>query len=172
MLKRKTKTTLLEEFDSCGGEVGSGAFGSVVLRKLKGQVVAVKIFNINADDSCQKQILMKEAKVMGNLRQHICLPTMIGVSIDFSPYKLIMNFCSFEGGAENMYSLLKKKVHFPQMNEILFNIADALQTVHLSGYLHNDIKLDNIVIRGNKNNMIPVLIDFNKCTKKNERKTL
>ena len=45
---------------------------------------------------------------------------------------------------------------------LLSSIVDALRTAHLSGYLHNDIKLDNVVIRGNKETMIPLLIDFNK----------
>ena len=43
------------------------------------------------------------------------------------------------------------------------DIAKALHTVHISGYLHNDIKLDNVVVRGSEESIVPVLIDFNKA---------
>ena len=84
-----------------------------------------------------------------------------------------MDFCSFEGNAVSLLSFLKARVlvSIEKMHRICFSLAEALHTVHTSGYLHNDIKLDNVVLRGSKLAMIPVLIDYNKSCHINHGKT-
>ena len=52
----------------------------------------------------------------------------------------------------------KKAIKETQLMEILLPLLDALETVHNAGYLHRDIKPDNIYLR-NKDNS-PVLLDF------------
>ena len=120
--------------------------------------------NINLEENNQRRVLLKEAKTMVNLRSHGSLPTLVGICVDESPFKLVMDFCSFEGSAESLYPCLKARfaISIEKMHAIYLSLAEALYTVHTSDYLYNDIKLDNVVLRGIKVAMIPVLIDFNK----------
>ena len=138
--------SLETDFDNVA-EIGSGAFGSVVLGTFKGRVVAVKLMvNSNLEEKNQRRVLLKEAKTMVNLRSHGGLPTLVGICVDESPFKLVMDFCSFEGSADSLYSCLKARfaISIEKMHVIYLSLAEAVVTC--SGYLHNDIKLDNVVL--------------------------
>jgi serine/threonine protein kinase len=51
-----------------------------------------------------------------------------------------------------------------QLARIFIDISEALKYVHDKGFLHNDIKGDNVIITGTQIlNFHPVLIDFGKC---------
>ena len=62
----------------------------------------------------------------------------------------------------NTLSLSQGELHC-----VLFKIADALQNVHFSGYLHNDVKMDNIILYRSQNmcQVEPILINFNRACK-------
>lgn len=73
--------------------VGSGNFGTVELRMFRGKTVAVKfLINSNYSGEQQRNMILREAKVMVNLRNHNGLPTLIGICTDEAPYKLILDF--------------------------------------------------------------------------------
>ena len=46
----------------------------------------------------------------------------------------------------------------------MYHCADALLDIHSCNFLHNDLKGDNVIISGNKNNFYPVIIAFGKST--------
>lgn len=47
--------------------------------------------------------------------------------------------------------------------KIFREIAEALDFMHKKGFLHNDLKSDNIVLSQENNAIHPVIIDFGKC---------
>ena len=47
------------------------------------------------------------------------------------------------------------------------NVGEALQHVHIKGYLHNDLKVNNVVLEDKSRHVNPVIIDFGKSTKIN-----
>ena len=52
--------------------------------------------------------------------------------------------------------------------ELFLEICSALKYVHLAGYLHNDIKANNVVLEKSSrasDKYLPVLIDFGKSSK-------
>ena len=53
---------------------------------------------------------------------------------------------------------------------ILGKISEALKYIHDKGFVHGDIKTDNIVIRKKIGLYTPVIIDFGKMRKINETK--
>ena len=52
----------------------------------------------------------------------------------------------------------------------MYHCADALLYIHSCNFLHNDLKGDNVIISGNKNNFYPVIIDFGKSTETSKGK--
>eukprot|EP00111_Clytia_hemisphaerica_P003136 TCONS_00008909-protein len=151
--------------------IGRGTFGSVELRHFKGEIVAAKLLvNEKYTFEQNRNMVLKEAKIIANLRFHNGLPSLVGICVDESPLKLVMQFYSFECGPKSLYSFLKEKfpVDIQKMHLIFLQIAEALNVIHVSGYLHNDLKLDNVVLHGDRNTIQPVIIDFN-CGCKIER---
>ena len=158
----------MSDLVSVGSDLGSGVYGSVSLYKFKGRTVAVKkIINEEISIKGQRNVVLKEAKVMLNLRYSENLPSFVGVIIDAPPYCIVMDYCDFEGSSLSLWKLFKTK-RFPlqiqEVHKILYSITDALIIIHRSGYLHNDLKMDNVVLRGNRNCFVPVIIDFGKST--------
>lgn len=78
-----------------------------------------------------------------------------------------MIFFAFEDSAKSLYALLKEHIQIQtdKMVHTFYEIADALNTIHISGYLHNDLKLDNVVVYGNRDFINPVIIDFGRSCK-------
>lgn len=46
----------------------------------------------------------------------------------------------------------------------MYECADALLFIHTKGYLHNDLKGNNVIISDDNNSLHPVIIDFGKST--------
>lgn len=153
--------------------IGSGVFGTVKLCEYKGSVVAAKcLMASNESTAVTKRSVIKEAKVILNLRSHKSIPTLIGVCLDEQPFKIILQLYQIQSKSITINSLCKKR-HDITLNEsewhsIINQLAKAIDHVHMCGYLHNDIKTDNAVIYKSSDEFVPVLIDFGKsCTREN-----
>ncbi|MEM7058566.1 MAG: serine/threonine-protein kinase [Pseudomonadota bacterium] len=57
---------------------------------------------------------------------------------------------------------LNRKATVTRAEKISLKLLSALEHVHNSGYLHNDISPENIILEGKRN---PLLIDFGTCSK-------
>lgn len=152
--------------------IGSGCFGTVRLCKFKGDFVAVKSLE-SVDDEPDAVITRRaihEAKILLNLKSHQSLPTLLGVSVDARPVKIIMQFYGVESKSLTLHSLFKSECQLmlsvEQWQCVIKQIAEVINHVHNCGYIHNDIKTNNVVIYENSNNFIPVLIDFGKACRR------
>ena len=79
-------------------------------------------------------------------------------------------------GVEGSCMTLRKAIQSQLLNSatkwasILYSITDGLQYIHEKGYLHNDLKGNNIIITKQDDNYHPVIIDFGKARKTDEAK--
>ena len=104
---------------------------------------------------------------MNKLGDHPGVPMLFGIAIDSVPYRIIMQFHGEKHGSVSIASALHEK-KISQLSEwlgILKGVAKALSHVHEVGFLHNDLKCNNVVLdrqQANKSHYIPVIIDFGK----------
>lgn len=133
--------------------------------------VAVKIFYpaLSSRDS-----VLNEAKVMSRIcNGHPNLPLFLGVyDHQVSLPQLVTRYYSVNNESATLHMLLTAKLQLVftvcQWVRILLNICNALEAVHKHGFLHNDIKSDNIILSdtipdyANSPPLIPILVDFGK----------
>jgi serine/threonine protein kinase len=150
----------LEEIDA--GSIGNGVYGKCYLRKFKRlgiNVVQKQLIDSNID------MLYKEASFMQQF-SHRCIPLLLGIQLEKKPVSLIMEFIG-----ENSKSITVFKLLFDPHCEhlasemstetwlcICYDITDALDHMHQRGYLHCDLKTNNVLVAQNKG----FLIDFGK----------
>ena len=103
-----------------------------------------------------------EAIVLLNMRPHISIPILYGVC--YKKKMLLMQFCGHHTKSLTVWKLITTnhtKFTKNEWNNYLFQILLAMKHIHDSGYLHNDMKEDNVVISKNdKREWVPVIIDF------------
>ena len=66
----------------------------------------------------------------------------------------------------SLHEILELRNHFLTFEEtvsITLSILNILEQVHKSGYVFNDLKLENVLIGGEKNEV--TLIDFGLCSR-------
>ena len=163
--------------DSSNCEVGSGTFGKCSKMFLCATEVAVKSTTL---DEYSYDSILNEAVVMTEVcRGHPNLPLFIGI-YDYPEYPkplLVMKFYSVAGKPYTLHQCLRQESLSlsPQSTlydwaRILLGVCDGLQAIHQRGYLHNDIKCDNVVLsdcvpKSDKApSMWPIIIDFGKAT--------
>lgn len=114
--------------------------------------------------------IMKEAHIMQALA-HKNIPTIIGVQLQKQPISLIMEF----KGEDNTSVTISKLLSCQKNNEMLQNVqsslitndwliishdlTEALSHIHTKGFLHCDLKANNVLV-SNKHGYI---IDFGKA---------
>ena len=155
----------LEEIVSLGsGFVGSGRFGVCCKMVYAGKyTVCVKKLSSDTPD----RQLLTEARILRVLGTHKYIPYCFGICT--SEHSIVMSFHAVSGIAINVHRALYKtptEMTFDPLDWVncLKDIVEALDFIHNKGYLHNDIKLDNIVLGDGVNGRIcAYLIDFNKA---------
>ena len=152
-----------EELEEISNEsIGNGVFGSCFLKKfirLGITVVEKQLIDSTAD------MLYKEAIFMQKL-SHRCIPLLLGVQLDKKPISLIMQFIGENSQSITVFKLLFDPLYQHQASEmstktwfcICYDITDALDHMHQRGYLHCDLKSNNVLVAQNKG----YLIDFGK----------
>lgn len=95
-----------------------------------------------------------------------CIPHLLGVKVDENPLALIMEFVGEGCQSVTVHKLLfspslkknKCEISIKDWLCICYDITDALHHIHKKGYLHCDLKTDNVLVSQQKG----YLIDFGK----------
>ena len=137
-----------------GKLAGRGGVAEVYLarHKLLDRTVAIKVISPSqADDLADKRFL-KEAKVVAGLR-HPNIVSIYDVGVYENKYYIIMEY--LEGG--DLKQNVKRTLSIPQTLKIIRQITSALSHAHDKGFVHRDIKSQNIMFRADGT---AVLTDF------------
>ena len=150
--------------------VGSGTFGkcftAVYRRDFRVIVKEIKMKERTREEIGRaKREVLHEASVLSELGDHPGLPHLFGVCSEKAPFYLVLQHHVVEG--QNM-TLSKAVTSGVIANDgecvtILRETGEILLFLHTKGFLHNDLKGNNVVLDGA--NHKPVLIDFGKSRK-------
>ena len=98
---------------------------------------------------------LDEARILAQFKH----PNIVRISRFFRANDTAYIVMDYEQGQSLAAAFKKgKKITEIELMEILLPLLEALETVHNAGYLHRDIKPDNIYLREKDNS--PVLLDF------------
>ncbi len=134
------------------GVFGRGAFGVTYLAH-DAEGVAVALKSLDAGISAEiATAFRREAEILGVLRH----PNIVGL-IHAAPDGDSPYFVLEQLGGRSLADVLAAGNGVPDLKPLLFGLLDALDHVHGAGFLHRDIKPDNIVLtQAGK----AVLVDF------------
>lgn len=150
------------EWDFQEKRLGEGTFGICFKSKYKGIPVAVKVFK---DEKSHKTV-HREADLLANIPAHSGIPLLIGVNTISIPFLLLTKVCESEGTVTNLVSFIQEKAQTQPSRvcfELLLSLCAAINHVHESGILHNDVKPNNVAIDEICNIKRCVLLDFGKA---------
>ena len=158
--------------DPCGSTdqpllLGCGVFGRCYKMYYRGISVAVKQFNTHLSSESS---VIKEASLMKQL-DHPCFPYVYGICVQSKPYLLVLQFCNVEGKAYTLHRTLHSRTLVLKNQEwfdVILQLLEALKVLHNSGLIHQDIKGDNVSLTYKNTLLVPVIIDFGKCIRKQE----
>lgn len=174
-VKALDRYSLNSTCDGSNCDVGSGTFGKCTKMLLCATEVAVKATIL---DTYSYDDIMYEARVMAEVCcGHPNLPLFMGIydQPEYPKPLLVMKFYSVAGQPctfhqylrnERLYSTHK---HPQDWARILLGVCNGLKAIHMKGYLHNDLKCNNIVLsdivpKSNKAPPVwPIIIDFGKA---------
>ena len=145
--------------------VGSGTFGTCYPGKFRGIPVVIKEYKERSRTSLsflQRQA-KHEANVLLQLGDHPGIPLLFGVCLKEMPVCIVMKFHGDGKDSLTVYKAAKEKLINDQKhwNTILIETADSLDHVHRCGYVHNDLKSNNVVLEKREDEKLhPVIIDF------------
>ena len=151
--------------------IGSGSYGECFGAHYRGIDVLVKKFkhnSSNGDKERARKNLIHEAQVIKALGDHARLPMIFGVVTESEPLCLVTQFHGVNGHSVTLHQAANTNTLTPpECTEIFLEICVALRHVHTRGYLHNDIKANNVVLEreSGSEKYKPFLIDFGKSTK-------
>jgi len=137
-----------------GKLAGKGGVAEVYLakHKLLDRTVAIKLISpAQTDDNADKRFLT-EAKVVAGLR-HPNIVSIYDVGVLEGKYYIIMEY--LEGG--DLKQNIKRGLSVAHSLKIIKQIASALSHAHEKGFIHRDIKSQNIMFRADGT---AVLTDF------------
>ena len=130
--------------------VGSGVFGTCFLKKftrLGINMVEKQLIDGNID------MLYKEAKYM-QMFSHRCVPHLFGIQVENKPLSLIMEFVGDNNQSITVHKMLfdltasgiRSSMSIKDWLCICYDITDALDHIHKKGYLHCDLKTNNVLV--------------------------
>jgi tRNA A-37 threonylcarbamoyl transferase component Bud32 len=148
--------------------VGCGTFGNCFLASYRGIKVVVKEMKGNNSSEIDKQRCRREAlheaSVLNSPGDHPGLPLLFGVCSDASPYSIVLHFHGRESESLTLLKAANKKM-FDKIQKIsaFRDICNVLDYIHSNGYLHNDLKANNVLLQqDNEKAFSPKIIDFGK----------
>ena len=137
--------------------LGEGSFGkcfSKIYKRMGIPVVEKQIIDGNIYE------IIKEAQIMQAL-VHPNIPTILRVQIEEPPFSIIMEYLGEANTSFTVHSLLQNTNSLEKKDwvKISYNVADALNHIHKKGFLHCDLKTNNVVVYKKEG----FLIDFGKA---------
>lgn len=133
---------------------GSGAFGVVYKKTLAGRSVAVKVIK-NQD----LRVLDSEASLLKSFK-HPQIIRLIGVLRNEKA--IIMPFLN--KGSFERYAVTEKRA-VSSISPLLYNVADALNYLHHKGFVYRDLKLSNVMLNQQGEQLEAVIVDLGSVKK-------
>ena len=171
-LKRDLKELMPEHLEYLSTHpVGSGSNGQCFHAHYRGIDVIVKQMkhsNYAVDKEKARKNLLHEAEVIAVLGDHASLPMLFGVVTKSLPMCLVTQFHGLKEESTTLHQAASTENMLTPAKciAIFLKISSTLRYVHSKGYLHNDIKGNNVVLeRTSSLEYNPILIDFGKSTK-------
>ena len=134
--------------------------GSVGLR------VVLKEFKERSHISVEKlrKEAAYEARVVQRLGDHPGIPLLFGVMLQQPIVALVFQFHGENDRSLTLYKAAKEKsfTENQEWNQVLREVADALAHIHGCGFIHNDLKSNNVVVEQREGQPSPIIIDFGK----------
>ena len=170
--------SVVKEIDSknlvfSGKTIGEGTFGTCRLAKFRSIDVVVKEFKVFTAESTEKRKrdVQREAKVIESLGDHRGLPLLFGMQTSQIPYSLVLQFHGDKERSLTVYrAACKKKLSPDEWKGVISRITEALHHIHGKGFLHNDLKANNVILEKREDGYNAVIIDFGKSSKIDEPK--
>ena len=145
-----------EEIKMEESRIAKGGFGSVYKAKWQKVNVAIKVIEVTTDED--KKAIEKEASITLCLKnRHVIEQFGITfVKIDRrQQFGIVMEWA--EHGSLDMWI---GKIDREKLTNIALGIVSGLMYVHSQNVIHRDIKPQNILLFGPKDDMIPKIADF------------
>lgn len=142
-------------------QIGLGASGQVLraINRMSGIQVAVKIVNKQGLDTASEMRIRREIRIL-QVAKHENLLELYDVFETCERLYLVTEF--IEGGT--LYDYLQGaggQLAESTVKNFAIDLAKGLQYLHERGVIHRDVKLENVLLRREKNgNLKAVLIDF------------
>ena len=150
--------------------IGSGTFGkcfpAVYRRDFRVIVKQIKMKETTREGiERAKREVLHEATVLSELGDHPGLPHLFGVCSQQAPHYLVLQHHAVEGQSMTLSKAVANGViaNDSECVTILRETGEILLFLHTKGFLHNDLKGNNVVLDGA--NHKPVVIDFGKSRK-------
>ncbi|XP_064087329.1 dual specificity protein kinase shkE-like [Macrobrachium nipponense] len=142
-----------------GHELGSGAYGTAYKVLHKGKLAVLKVA---IEDLWQVRAAFRnEAKTLQELQGAGGAPMLLGTCS--KPAAILMDYCC----GQEFYSFIYDSKTLPSLAlQALPDIARRLHEIHLAGYIHADLKTDNVMVN---EQVQPRIIDFGLAVKKGRK---
>jgi serine/threonine protein kinase len=145
--------------------IGNGRFGSCSQMAYKDlYVVCVKRME---KDVVSLQALKSEGAILCSLNGGGFTPHCFGVCL--SLHAIVMSYINVLNKSVTLFAMLYENLRLisfssQQCSDMLVDLCRGVQYVHSSGFLHNDLKLDNVVLGNSLSGKLkPYIIDFGKA---------
>lgn len=107
-----------------------------------------------------------EAEVIASLGDYKGLSLLFGAQTSQIPYSLVVQFHGDKERSLNIYrAACKKKLTADEWKGVINQVIEALHHIHDKGFLHNDLKANNVVLEKREDGYNAVVIDFGKSKK-------
>lgn len=158
-------------------KIGSGTFGRCFTAIYRNQYRVV-VKEMKLKDSSKREIerakqeVLNEASVLADLGDHPGIPHLFGVCSIQAPFCLVLQHLAVEGSSVTLSKAAATGIiaNVIECAEILGQICEVLLFMHNRGYLHNDLKGNNVVLDGASHKAF--VIDFGKSRKISKAKLM
>ena len=113
-----------------------------------------------------REEVWREASAITGIGDHWGIPLLFGVCTDRAPFYLVLQFQALRSKSVTLFKAASEKVIQDaaiMCANILKQTYEILIFIHERGFLHNDLKSNNVVIDGSENK--PTIINFGKSCK-------
>ena len=124
--------------------IGRGAFGEIHSAIIENKEYAVKIMNIEANDDEIVNLIINELKTVVTLDHENIIKTHTYILNNYEKVYIIMELCKY-GSLKNF--ITKHPItNLSILATITKQLLLGLKYMHENGYVHRDIKADNILV--------------------------
>ena len=104
-------------------------------------------------------------QVLQKSGDHPGIPLLFGVVLKKKPVSLVLKYHGEGGESPTVYKAVKNSSVSEQKDwkRILHDTAVALDHIHRCGFMHNDLKCNNVVLEKREDQLLhPIIVDFGK----------